>query len=55
MGDKSQFANGVELYETTRVLLEQVTGEFVKVAAEWGLTVSLEETNLLAMGKTWYL
>lgn len=39
------------LYETTRVLLEQVAGEFVTVGVEWGLTVSLEKTKLLAMRK----
>ena len=44
---KSQFA----VYATTREVMEQVVREFVSIAAEWGLTVSLEKTKLLAMGK----
>ena len=38
-------------YATTREELEQVAGEFVRTAAEWGLAVSLEKTKLLATGK----
>ena len=48
---ESQFADDVALYATTREVLEQVAREFVKTAAEWGLTVSLEKTKLLTMGK----
>ena len=45
-----QFADDVALYATTREKMEQVAGEFVKTAAEWGLTVSLEKTKLLTFG-----
>ena len=48
---ESKFADDVALYATTRVVLEQIAGEFVRTAAEWGLTVSLEKTKLLTMGK----
>ena len=48
---ESQFADDVALYATTREVMEQAAGEFVKTAAEWGLTVSLEKTKLLVMGK----
>ena len=48
---ESKFADDVALYATTRVVLEQIAGEFVRTTAEWGLTVSLEKTKLLTMGK----
>ena len=48
---ESKFADDVALYATTRVVLEHIAGEFVRTAAEWGLTVSLEKMKLLTMGK----
>ena len=46
-----QFADDVAVYAATREMLEEVVGEFVRTAADWGLTVSLEKTKLLTMGK----
>ena len=46
-----QCLDDVAVYVTTREVMEQVAREFVRIAAEWGLTVSLEKTKLLAMGK----
>ena len=48
---ESQFADDVAVYATTREALEQVAAEFVNTAANWGLTVSLEKTKLLTVGK----
>ena len=48
---ESQFADDVAVYAATREMLEEVVGEFVRTAADWGLTVSLEKTKLFAMGK----
>ena len=48
---ESKFADDVAVYTATREMLEEVVGEFVRTAADWGLTVSLEKTKLLAMGK----
>ena len=41
---ESKFADGVALHAATRVVLEQIAGEFVRTAAEWSLTASLEKT-----------
>lgn len=48
---ESQFAGDITLYARTREVLEQSAGEFVKTAAEWNHTVSLEKTKILAMGR----
>ena len=48
---ESKFADDVAVYATTREALEQAAGEFVNTAAKWGLTVSLEKTKLITMGK----
>ena len=48
---ESKFADDVEVYVATREMLEEVVGEFVRTAADWSLTVSLEKTKLLTMGK----
>ena len=48
---ESQFADDVAVYATTREELEHAAEEFVKTAADWGLTVSLEKTKLITMGK----
>ena len=48
---ESQFVDDVAVYATTTEELEQVGAEFVKTAANWGLTVSLEKTKLLTLGK----
>ena len=48
---ESKFADNVAVYATTREMLEQVAGVFVRTAKEWGLTVSLEKTKLLAVGR----
>ena len=42
---ESQFADDVALYATSRDSFESVAAEFVKVASEWGLTVSTEKTK----------
>ena len=47
---ESQFADDVAVYATSREVLEHMTTEFVKVAADWGLTVNLEKTKFLALG-----
>lgn len=47
---ESMFADDAALY-ATRQVMKQVGEEFVKTAAEWSLTVSLEKTKLLTMGK----
>ena len=38
---ESQFADDVAVYAATREMLEEVVGELVRTAADWGLTVSL--------------
>ena len=48
---ESQFADDAALYTNTREEMDQVAMEFVRTAAEWGLTVSIEKTKLLAVGK----
>lgn len=48
---ESQFADDITLYARTREVLEQSAGEFVRTTAVWSLTVSLEKTKILAMGK----
>ena len=48
---ESQFADDVAIYATSRAAFEKATAEFVSTAAEWGLTVSLEKTKGMAMGK----
>ena len=42
---ESQFADDVALYATSRDSFESVALEFMKVASEWGLTVSTEKTK----------
>ena len=46
-----KFTDDVAVYTITREVMEQVAGEFVRTTAEWGLTVSLEKTKLLTMGR----
>ena len=48
---ESQFADDVAVYAATREALEHVSAAFVNTAANWGLTVSLEKTKLLTLGK----
>ena len=48
---ESQFADDVAIYAATREALEQVAAEFIRTAANWGLTVSLEKTKVLTLGK----
>ena len=48
---ESQFADDVAVDAATREALEQVAAAFVNTAANWGLTVSLEKTKLLTLGK----
>ena len=48
---EAQFADDVAVYAATREMLKEVVGEFVRTAADWGLTVSLEKTKLLTMWK----
>ena len=43
---ESQFTDNIALYATTREVMEQAAGEFVRTVAEWGLTVSLEKTTI---------
>ena len=47
---ESQFAD-VALYATSRDSFESVAAEFVKVASEWGLTVSTEKTKGIVVGE----
>lgn len=47
---ESQFADDVAVY-TLRTAFEKATAQFVNTAAEWGLTVSLEKTKGLVVGK----
>ena len=47
----TEFADDVAVYAATREALEQVAAEFVNTAVNWGLTVSLEKTKLLTLGK----
>ena len=48
---ESQFADDVALYATSRDSFESVAAEFVKVASEWGLTVSTEKTKRMVVGE----
>ena len=48
---ESKFADYVAVYAGTREMLEEVVGESVRTAADWGLTDSVEKTKLLTMGK----
>ena len=48
---ESQFADDVALYATSRDSFESVEAEFVKVASEWGLTVSTEKTKGMVIGE----
>ena len=48
---ESQFADDVAVYTISRAAFRMATAKFVSTAAEWGLTVSLEKTKGLAMGK----
>ena len=47
---ESKFADDVSIYTSTRVVLEQVSGELVRTAAEWNITVILEKIKLLTLG-----
>ena len=46
---ESKFADNAAVYATTREVLEQAAEEFVRTAVSWGLTVSLDNTKLLAV------
>ena len=48
---ESQFADDVALYATSRDSFETVAADFVKVASEWGLTVSTEKTKGMVVGE----
>ena len=48
---ESQFVDNVALYATSRDSFESVAAEFVKVASEWGLTVSTEKTKGMVVGE----
>ena len=48
---ESQIEDDVMVYVNIREELEHAAEEFVKTTADWGLTVSLEKTNFLTMGK----
>ena len=48
---ESQFADDVALYATSRDSFESVAADFVKVAGEWGLTVSTEKTKGMVVGE----
>ena len=48
---ESQFADDVALYATSQDSFESVTAEFVKVASEWGLTVSTEKAKGMVVGE----
>ena len=48
---ESQFVDDVAVDAATGEALEQVVATFVNTAVNWGLTVSLEKTKLLTLGK----
>ena len=48
---ESQFADDVALCATSPDSFESVAVEFVKVASEWGLTVSTEKTKGMVVGE----
>ena len=48
---ESQFVDDVALYATSRDSFESVVADFVKVASEWGLTVSTEKTKGMVVGE----
>ena len=48
---ETQFADDAALYTTSRHSFETSTASFVKVASEWGLTVSTEKTNGVVVGE----
>ena len=47
---ESQFADDAALYTTSRDSFESAAAEFVKVASEWGLTVSTGKTKGMVIG-----
>ena len=49
---ESQFADDVAIYATSRAAFEKATVQFVDMAAEWGLKVSLEKTKGIVVGKS---
>ena len=48
---ESQFANDAAVYAHTREAFEQATGEFVRTASRWGLTVSVKKTKGMTVGQ----
>ncbi len=48
---ESQFADAMAVYATSRGDLESIAQKFVTGASEWGVTVSIEKTKGMAMGK----
>ena len=48
---ESQFADDVAVYATTREAFEIATTEFVSAASKFGLTVSIQKTKGLAVGR----
>ena len=48
---ETQFADDAALYTTSRHSFETPTASFVKVASEWGLTVSTEKTKGVVVGE----
>ena len=48
---ESQFADDVALHAISRDSFESVAAEFVKVASEWGLTVSTEKAKGMVVGE----
>ena len=48
---ESQFADDVAMYAISQEAFKKATAKFVSTAAKWGLTISLEKTKGLVMGK----
>ena len=48
---KSQFADDVAVYATTRETFETAATEFVCAASKWGLAVSTLKTKWMAVGR----
>ena len=48
---ESQFADDAAVYTTERDALRRSTGTLVDVANDWGLTVSMEKTKAMAIGR----
>ena len=49
---ESKFADNVALFVAIRQAVKRVAGNFVAIAAGWGLTVSFEKTKMMSTGRS---